>query len=172
MRSYEIILRHLKGEKPQEACARRVDSALGELWRTKKKKKKAQVPATVADMQWRGYQDLGTENFGMPLVASGYNPYWGDGMPLGVDASYVTPFGAMPFMGYPPGPFDVPFGGGMFPQDPFAAQTYMMPAVPKDLSELGMGMVQRPPGMNREEIEVQKADIRHKRGMDRFNESY
>ncbi|XP_042380736.1 E3 ubiquitin ligase PQT3-like isoform X1 [Zingiber officinale] len=121
-------------------------------------------------MQWRGYQDLGTENFGMPLVASGYNPYWGDGMPLGVDASYVTPFGAMPFMGYPPGPFDVPFGGGMLPQDPFAAQTYMMPAVPRDLSELGMGMVQRPPGLNREEIEVRKADIRHKRGMDRFNE--
>ncbi|XP_042380741.1 uncharacterized protein LOC121973278 isoform X3 [Zingiber officinale] len=40
----------------------------------------------------------------------------------------------------------------------------------RDLSELGMGMVQRPPGLNREEIEVRKADIRHKRGMDRFNE--
>ncbi|KAG6473078.1 hypothetical protein ZIOFF_066985 [Zingiber officinale] len=135
----------------------------------KKKNKKAQVPATVADMQWRGYQDLGAESFGMPLVASGYNPYWGSGMSLVVDASYVTPFGAMPFMGYPPGPFDVPFGGGMFPQDPFSAQSYMMPAAPRDLSELGMGMGQRPPGMNRKEIESRKADIRHQRGMDRLN---
>ncbi|XP_074579444.1 E3 ubiquitin ligase PARAQUAT TOLERANCE 3-like [Curcuma longa] len=140
----------------------------------KKKKKKARVPATVSDMQWRGYQDLGAENFGMPFAASGYNPYWGSGMPLGVDASYVTPFGApMPYMGYPPGPFDVSFGGGMFSQDPFAAQAHMMPAVPRDLSQFGvgsMGMGQRPPGMNREEIEARKADIRHKRGMDQLNE--
>ncbi|XP_074567368.1 E3 ubiquitin ligase PARAQUAT TOLERANCE 3-like [Curcuma longa] len=140
----------------------------------KKKKKKARVPATVADMQWRGYPDVGAENFGMPLAASGYNPYWGGGMPLGVDASYMAPFGApIPFMGYPPGPFDVPFGGGMFPQDPFAAQAYMMPTVPRDLSELGMGsmgMPQGAPGISREEMEARKADIKRKREMDRLNE--
>ncbi|KAG6469413.1 hypothetical protein ZIOFF_074130 [Zingiber officinale] len=140
----------------------------------KKKKKKARVPAPVTDMQWRGYPDVGAENFGMPLAASGYNPYWGGGMPLGVDASYMAPFGApMPFMGYPPGPFDVPYGGGMFPQDPFAAQAYMMPTIPRDLSELGMGsmgMAQGAPGMSREEIEARKVDIKRKREIDRLNE--
>lgn len=82
-------------------------------------------------MQWRSYQDLGAENYGMPLPASSYNPYWSGGMPMGVDG-YMAPFGgAMPFMGYTPGPFDIPYGGGIFPQDPFAAQGFMMPAVPR-----------------------------------------
>ncbi|RWW20050.1 hypothetical protein GW17_00015857 [Ensete ventricosum] len=85
----------------------------------------------AADMQWKSYQDLGAENYGMPLAASGYNPYWAGGMPMGVDG-YMAPFGgAMPFMGYTPGPFDIPYGGGIFPQDPFAAQAFMMPAVPR-----------------------------------------
>ncbi|RZS12653.1 hypothetical protein BHM03_00044136 [Ensete ventricosum] len=97
----------------------------------KKKKKKARLPGTAADMQWKSYQDLGAENYGMPLAASGYNPYWAGGMPMGVDG-YMAPFGgAMPFMGYTPGPFDIPYGGGIFPQDPFAAQAFMMPAVPR-----------------------------------------
>ncbi|WOK91578.1 hypothetical protein Cni_G00269 [Canna indica] len=144
----------------------------------KKKKKKARLPGAAADMQWRGYQDIGAENFGMPLAASGYNPYWAGGMPMGVDAAYMAPFGGpMPFMGYTPGPFDVPFGGGMFPQDPFAVQAYMMPPVPgcpinRDLSELSMGgsinMSQGPPGMSREE--ARKADIRRKREMERLSE--
>ncbi|CAD5189912.1 unnamed protein product [Musa acuminata subsp. malaccensis] len=139
----------------------------------KKKKKKARLPGTAGDMQWRAYQDPGAENFGMPVAASGYNPYWAGGMPLGVDG-YMAPFGGpMPFMGYAPGPFDVPFGGGIFPQDPFAAQGFMMPAVPRDLSELGMGsmgMKQGPPGMSRDDFDARKADLRRKREMERFSQ--
>ncbi|URE15417.1 DWNN [Musa troglodytarum] len=140
----------------------------------KKKKKKARLPGTAGDMQWRAYQDPGAENFGMPVAASGYNPYWAGGMPLGVDG-YMAPFGGpMPFMGYAPGPFDVPFGGGIFPQDPFAAQAFMMPAVPRDLSELGMGsmgMKQGPPSMSRDDFDARKADLRRKREMERFSQS-
>ncbi|URE15418.1 DWNN [Musa troglodytarum] len=139
----------------------------------KKKKKKARLPGTAGDMQWRAYQDPGAENFGMPVAASGYNPYWAGGMPLGVDG-YMAPFGGpMPFMGYAPGPFDVPFGGGIFPQDPFAAQAFMMPAVPRDLSELGMGsmgMKQGPPSMSRDDFDARKADLRRKREMERFSQ--
>ncbi|URE15414.1 DWNN [Musa troglodytarum] len=141
----------------------------------KKKKKKARLPGTAGDMQWRAYQDPGAENFGMPVAASGYNPYWAGGMPLGVDG-YMAPFGGpMPFMGYAPGPFDVPFGGGIFPQDPFAAQAFMMPAVPRDLSELGMGsmgMKQGPPSMSRDDFDARKADLRRKREMERFSQSF
>ncbi|KAG6525052.1 hypothetical protein ZIOFF_015004 [Zingiber officinale] len=138
----------------------------------KKKKKKPGIPITAADMQC---QDFGTGNFGMSLAASGYNPYWAGGMPLGVDPSYMAPYGGpMPFMGYAPGPFEVPFAGGMFPQDPFAAQPFMMPPVPRNISELGMtsmvGMGQRPPpGMRREETDTRKADTRHKREMDQIS---
>ncbi|XP_042457868.1 E3 ubiquitin ligase PQT3-like isoform X1 [Zingiber officinale] len=138
----------------------------------KKKKKKPGIPITAADMQC---QDFGTGNFGMSLAASGYNPYWAGGMPLGVDPSYMAPYGGpMPFMGYAPGPFEVPFTGGMFPQDPFAAQPFMMPPVPRNISELGMtsmvGMGQRPPpGMRREETDTRKADTRHKREMDQIS---
>lgn len=84
-------------------------------------------------MQWRNYQDMGVENFGgMPLAASSYNPYWAGGMPMGMDPYMAAPLaGAMPFMGYAPGPFDVPFGGAILPQDPFVAPGYMMPAVPR-----------------------------------------
>ncbi|THU62087.1 hypothetical protein C4D60_Mb01t01460 [Musa balbisiana] len=130
----------------------------------------------AADMQWRSYQDLGAENYGMPLPASSYNPYWSGGMPMGVDG-YMAPFGgAMPFMGYTPGPFDIPYGGGIFPQDPFAAQGFMMPAVPRDLSELnmgGMGMNQNQghSGMSRDDFEARKAaDLRRKREMERLRE--
>nr|XP_009396010.1 PREDICTED: uncharacterized protein LOC103981128 isoform X1 [Musa acuminata subsp. malaccensis] len=139
----------------------------------KKKKKKARLVAHDADMQWRAYQDLGSENYGMPLAVSGYNPYWTGGMPLGV-GNYMAPYGGpMPYMGYTPGPYDVPFGGGNFPQDPFAAQSYMMPVLPRDLSELrmgSMGMNQEPSGMSREEFEARKADLRHKHEMERLNE--
>ncbi|RWW69242.1 hypothetical protein BHE74_00023176 [Ensete ventricosum] len=106
-----------------------------------------------ADMQWRAYQDLGSENYGMPLAVSGYNPYWTGGIPLGV-GNYMAPYGGpMSYMGYTPGPFDVPFGGGNFPQDPFAAQSYMMPVFP-----------------SREEYEARKADLRRKHEMERLNE--
>ncbi|KAJ8486185.1 hypothetical protein OPV22_018670 [Ensete ventricosum] len=139
----------------------------------KKKKKKAHLVAHDADMQWRAYQDLGSENYGMPLAVSGYNPYWTGGIPLGV-GNYMAPYGGpMSYMGYTPGPFDVPFGGGNFPQDPFAAQSYMMPVFPRDLSELGMGsmgMNQGPSGMSREEYEARKADLRRKHEMERLNE--
>ncbi|URD76631.1 DWNN [Musa troglodytarum] len=139
----------------------------------KKKKKKARLPGTAADMQWRSYQDLGAENYGMPFAASGYTPYWSGGMPMGVDG-YMAPFGgAMPFMGYTPGPFDIPYGGGIFPQDPFPAQGFMMPAVPRDLSGLNMGMNQNqgPSGMRRDDFEARKAaDLRRKREMERLRE--
>lgn len=81
-------------------------------------------------MQWRGFQDLGAENYaGMPLGPAAYNSYWGGGMPMGIDG-FMPPFGcAMPYMGYAPGPFDVPFGG-MLPPDPFAGQGYMIPPFP------------------------------------------
>ncbi|RZR98267.1 hypothetical protein BHM03_00027584 [Ensete ventricosum] len=130
----------------------------------KKKKKKAHLVAhgwfvylrfikSNADMQWRAYQDLGSENYGMPLAVSGYNPYWTGGIPLGV-GNYMAPYGGpMSYMGYTPGPFDVPFGGGNFPQDPFAAQSYMMPVFP-----------------SREEYEARKADLRRKHEMERLNE--
>ncbi|XP_072989084.1 E3 ubiquitin ligase PARAQUAT TOLERANCE 3-like isoform X2 [Typha latifolia] len=141
----------------------------------KKKKKKTRLPGSASDMQWRNYQDIGAENFaGMPFAASGYNQYWHGGMPLGIEG-YMAPFGGpMPYMGYTPGPFDVPFGGGIMPHDPFVAQGYMMPPhVPRDLSELAvssMGMNMGPPVMSREEFEARKADLRRKREMERLNE--
>ncbi|CAL9750984.1 unnamed protein product [Musa acuminata subsp. burmannicoides] len=142
----------------------------------KKKKKKARLPGTAADMQWRSYQDLGAENYGMPLPPPGYNPHWSGGMPMGVDG-YMAPFGgAMPFMGYTPGPFDIPYGGGIFPQDPFVAQGFMMPAVPRDFSELNMGSMgmnqnQGPSGMSRDDFGARKAaDLRRKREMERLRE--
>lgn len=84
-----------------------------------------------ADMQWRSYQDLGAESYAsMPMAPSAYNPYWVGGMPMGMDG-YMAPYaGTMPYMGYAPGPFDVPFAG-MLPQDPFAAQGYMLPVGPQ-----------------------------------------
>ncbi|KAH7653125.1 E3 ubiquitin-protein ligase RBBP6 protein [Dioscorea alata] len=144
----------------------------------KKKKKKKTRPlgsaGTGADMQWRSYQDLGAESYAsMPMAPSAYNPYWVGGMPMGMDG-YMAPYaGTMPYMGYAPGPFDVPFGG-MLPQDPFAAQGYMLPVGPqRDLSELGMagvGMNQGPLMMSREEFEARKADFRRKREMERVSE--
>ncbi|XP_074590440.1 LOW QUALITY PROTEIN: E3 ubiquitin ligase PQT3-like [Curcuma longa] len=168
-----------KGPKSPE-CASVVSDVVQEKQITgeqgkKKKKKKAGIPITAADTQWQGYQDLGAGNFGMSLAASGYNPYWAGGMPLGVDPAYMAPYGGpMPFMGYAPGPFEVPFTGGMLPQDPFAAQAFMMPPVPRNISELGMtSMVgmgqQRPLRMRREETEAGKADTRRKREMDQIS---
>ncbi|XP_020103821.1 E3 ubiquitin ligase PQT3-like isoform X2 [Ananas comosus] len=141
----------------------------------KKKKKKARLPGSAVDVQWRNYQDMGVENFGgMPLAASSYNPYWAGGMPMGMDPYMAAPLaGAMPFMGYAPGPFDVPFGGAILPQDPFVAPGYMMPAVPRDLSELAIGsmaMNMGPPVMRREEMEARRADLRRKREFERLSE--
>ncbi|EHA8586425.1 E3 ubiquitin ligase PQT3-like [Cocos nucifera] len=139
----------------------------------KKKKKKTRMAGNASDMQWRTYQDFGAENFaGMPLAASGYNPYWaGSGIPFGVDGYMASFTGPMQYMGYTPGPFDVPFGGGILPQDPFAAQSYVMPVVPRDLSELGIGGMNQGLGyLTREEFEARKADLRWKREMDRPNE--
>ncbi|XP_010917745.1 E3 ubiquitin ligase PQT3-like [Elaeis guineensis] len=139
----------------------------------KKKKKKTRLAGNASDMQWRPYQDFGSENFvGMSLAPSGYNPYWaGGGMPMGVDGYMASFTGPMQYMGYAPGPFDVPFGGGILQQDPFAAQSYMMPVVPRDLSELGIGgMTQGPGYLTREEVEAKKAELRRKREMDRLHE--
>jgi E3 ubiquitin-protein ligase RBBP6 len=86
----------------------------------------------TAEEQWKNFQDFGTENFsGMPLGPTGaFNPYWGGGVPLPMDYMNAPFPGPMPYMGYPPGPFD-PFGGGVLPQDPFMPPGYMMPGVPR-----------------------------------------
>ncbi|RZC52323.1 hypothetical protein C5167_020746 [Papaver somniferum] len=143
----------------------------------KKKKKKAVLPINGADMQWRTPQDLGYENHMMPFPPAACNPYWG-GMPLGMEGYMGAPYmgnmgnmGNIPYMGYNPGPFDVPFGG-MIPQDPFGGQGYMMPVVPpqRDLAEIALGSSQAPPIMSREEFEARKADLRRKREMERRSE--
>ncbi|XP_062205016.1 E3 ubiquitin ligase PARAQUAT TOLERANCE 3-like isoform X2 [Phragmites australis] len=139
----------------------------------KKKKKKARAPGN-AEEQWKNYQDFGVENFaGMPLgPTGGFNPYWGGGVPLPMDYMGAPFPGPMPYMSYPPGPFD-PFGGGVLPQDPFMPPGYMMPGVCRDLSELAvnpMGINMGPPVMGREEFDPRKPDHRRRREMDRYNE--
>ena len=68
---------------------------------------------------------LGPSAYNPPAA---YNPYW-TGIQPGMEG-YMGPFaGAMPYMPYGMGPLDMAFGGVM-PQDPFAAQGYMMPVVP------------------------------------------
>ncbi|KAG0503877.1 hypothetical protein HPP92_003949 [Vanilla planifolia] len=137
----------------------------------KKKKRKVRSLTGVADMQWKGFQELGAENYAGMQMAPAYNPaYWAGGMPVGMDG-YMPPFpGAMPYMGYAPGPFDVPFGG-ILPHDPYVTQGYMMPGFPqRDLAELGMngfGMNQGPPLMSRDEFDSRKAEMRRKRDMER-----
>ncbi|PNT69231.1 hypothetical protein BRADI_3g51617v3 [Brachypodium distachyon] len=159
----EVI--HVAKESPQKLPA-------GEQAVKKKKKKKVRAPGN-GEEQWRNYQDFGAENFGgMPLGPTGvFNPYWGGGMPLPMDYMGAPFPGPMPYMGYPPGPFD-PFGGGVLPQDPFMPPGYMMPTVPRDLSELAvnnMGMNMGPPVVRRDEFEPRKPDGR-RREMDLFNE--
>ncbi|KAI4981114.1 hypothetical protein ZWY2020_021599 [Hordeum vulgare] len=145
----------------------------GEQAIKKKKKKKMRAPGNVEEQWNNNYQDFGPENFaGMPLgPQGGFNPYWGGGMPLPMDYMGAPFPGPMPYMGYPPpGPFD-PFGGGVLPQDPFMPPAYMMPTVPRDLSELAvnsMGMNMGPPVVRRDEFEPRKPDGR-RREMDRFN---
>ncbi|KAK1258782.1 hypothetical protein QJS04_geneDACA018693 [Acorus gramineus] len=132
----------------------------------KKKKKKTSIVPNAADMQWRNFQDFGAE--AMPMGPNGYNPYWG-GMQWGGMDPYMTYQASMPFMGYTPGPFDVPFVGAL-PQDPFRGPGYMYPVLPqRDLAELGMGSVNSgpvPPRMSREHFEARKMDQR--RGMQRL----
>ncbi|CAM0944739.1 unnamed protein product [Alopecurus aequalis] len=139
----------------------------------KKKKKKKVRALGNAEEQWNNnYPDFGAENFaGMPMGPTGnFNPYWAGGMPLPMDYMGAPFPGPMPYMGYPPGPFD-PFGGGVLPQDPFMPPGYMMPPIPRDLSELAvnnMGMNMGPPVGRRDEFEHRKPDGR-RREMDRFN---
>ncbi|KAH9777162.1 E3 ubiquitin ligase PQT3-like [Citrus sinensis] len=143
-----------------------------------KKKKKKKVRAPANDLQWKTPQDLAAESCMMPLGPSAYNPpaaynpYW-TGIQPGMEG-YMGPFaGAMPYMPYGMGPLDMAFGGVM-PQEPFAAQGYMMPVVPpqRDLAEFGMGMGMNVPPhiMSREEFEARKADVRRKRENERRGE--
>lgn len=141
----------------------------------KKKKKKIRAPGN-AEEQWKNFQDFGAENFsGMPLGPTGaFNPYWGGGVPLPMDYMGAPFPGPMPYMGYPPapGPFD-PFVTGVLPQDPFMPPGYMMPGVPRDLSELAvnpMGINMGPPLVSREEFDPRKPDHRRRHEMDRFSE--
>ncbi|KAF8672578.1 hypothetical protein HU200_049264 [Digitaria exilis] len=170
--------KYVKEDKPVEVAPVAKDSQeklpAGEqaLAVKKKKKKKARAPGN-ADEQWKNFQDFGAENFaGMPLGPTGaFNPYWGGGVPLPMDYMGAPFPGPMPYMGYPPAPFD-PFGGGVLPQDPFMPPGYMMPGVPRDLSELAvnpMGINMGPPIVGREEFDPRKPDHRRRREMDRFN---
>ncbi|XP_068636293.1 E3 ubiquitin ligase PQT3-like isoform X2 [Aristolochia californica] len=138
----------------------------------KKKKKKLRAPASSVDLPWRTPQDLAAENYAMSFGASAYNPYWSGGMQWGTDGLMGPYGGAMPYMGYTPGPFDLPFGGFM-PQDPFGGQGYnMMPVVPpqRGLAEFGMGSTPVPPVMSREEFEARKADLRRRHEIERRGE--
>ncbi|WVZ59051.1 hypothetical protein U9M48_009255 [Paspalum notatum var. saurae] len=166
-----------KEDKPVEVTPVARDSQeklpAGDQAVKKKKKKKPRAPGN-AEEQWKNFQDFGPENFsGMPLGPTGaFNPYWAGGMPLPMDYMGAPFPGPMPYMGYPPGPFD-PFGAGVLPQDPFMPPGYMMPGVPRDLSELAvnpMGINMGPPIMSREEFDPRKPDHRRRREMDRLNE--
>ncbi|CAH9114151.1 unnamed protein product [Cuscuta europaea] len=126
----------------------------------KKKKKKPRMPSTVAEMQWRASQDMGAENYMMPMGP--YNPYWA-GMQPGMDG-FGGPFpGPMPYMNYGFGPLDVPFGP-MVPPNPFGGQSCMLPPfVPPQRDQAIMGFNAGPPIMSREEFEARKADLKRKR---------
>lgn len=136
----------------------------------KKKKKKARVPVNAADIQWKSTQDLAAENYMMPMDPT-YAPYW-NGMQPGMDG-FINPYaGAMPYMGYGYNTLDMPFGG-VLPQGPFGAPSYMLPVVPpqRDLADFGMGLNAAPPVMSREEFEARKADLRRRRESERRGES-
>ncbi|KAM7494063.1 hypothetical protein LguiB_028672 [Lonicera macranthoides] len=128
----------------------------------KKKKKKAGLPTSDAEMQWRASQDFAAKNYMVPppMGPSPYNnPYWNGIQQPGMDG-FMGPYagGAMPYLGYGMGAMDAPFGG-VFPQDPFGSQGYMLPFVPphRDLAELAMGAFNGgPPFMRREEFEARK----------------
>lgn len=83
-----------------------------------------------ADLQWKTPHDFGGENYMMPMgpPPPSYNPYWNGMQPCmdGFMAPYAAP---MQMISYGPGPFDMPFVGGMS-QDPFGMQGYTMPVVP------------------------------------------
>ncbi|KAL5077772.1 hypothetical protein RYX36_016756 [Vicia faba] len=137
----------------------------------KKKKKKVRMPAN--DIQWKTPHDFGGENYIMPMgpPPPSYNPYWNGMQPCmdGFMAPYAAP---MQMMGYGPGPFDMPFAGGLS-QDPFGMQGgYMMPVAPphRDFTEFGMGMNVPPPVMNRDEFDARNANLRRKHENERCGE--
>lgn len=79
-------------------------------------------------MQWRGPQDMGPENYMMPMGPSAYNPYWNPMQP-GLDG-FMPPYGGpMPYMGYGLNPMDVAFGGGL-PHDRFVGPGCILPYGP------------------------------------------
>ncbi|XP_071685930.1 E3 ubiquitin ligase PARAQUAT TOLERANCE 3-like [Rutidosis leptorrhynchoides] len=150
----------------------------------KKKKKKVNMPS-AAEMQWRASQEFAPENYIMPPGHNNpyNNPYWNGmqpGMPPGMHPG-MDPFMAHQYGGMPPymgggggygfgGPMDVPFGGGMFPQDPFGAPGLMMPPfIPpqRDLAEFGMGMNGGGPPMSREAFEARRAELKRKRDFEK-----
>ncbi|KAF9605601.1 hypothetical protein IFM89_017944 [Coptis chinensis] len=132
----------------------------------KKKKKKTPFPVNAAELQWRVSQNFAAENYMMPPAHSAYNPYW-SGIQIGMDGYMAPPYPvAMPYMGYAPGPFDVPLGG-VFPQNAFGGQRYPMPALPPQRDPSFNPMPSR---MIREEPEARKADIKRKREKDRHGQ--
>ncbi|XP_010540822.1 PREDICTED: E3 ubiquitin-protein ligase RBBP6-like isoform X2 [Tarenaya hassleriana] len=137
-----------------------------------KKKKKKKVRAATPGLQWSGLQDLSADHM-MPMAPYAFNPLWASGQP-GADV-FMGPYpGLMPYMGYGPGPLDMPFGGVIPPAPgPFGPPGLMFPPIPphRDLAELGRGMMNMPPPvMSREEFEARKANLRRKREMERRGE--
>lgn len=138
----------------------------------KKKKKKARMPLNAAEMQWRATQDLAAENYMMSMAPAAYNPYW-TGIQPGMEA-FMPPYaGPVPYMGFGMSPLDMPFGGVVPPQDPFAGQGCMLPFGPpqRDLADFGMGFSAGPPLMSREEFEARKSELKRKRETERRGES-
>ncbi|KAI5409766.1 E3 ubiquitin ligase PQT3-like isoform X2 [Lathyrus oleraceus] len=137
-----------------------------------RKKKKKKVRMLTDDLQWKTPHDFGGENYMMPMgpPPPSYNPYWNGMQPCmdGFMAPYAAP---MQMMSYGPGPFDMPFVGGIS-QDPFGMQGYTMPVVPphRDFAEFGIGMNVPPPVMNREEFDARNANLRRKHENERWGE--
>ncbi|KAL8103179.1 E3 ubiquitin ligase PARAQUAT TOLERANCE 3-like isoform X2 [Apium graveolens] len=134
----------------------------------KKKKKKPRMPS---EMQWTASQEFAAENYMMP-IGPAFNPYWSNIQP-GIEG-FGGPFaGPMPCMGYGLGPMPMEFPyGGHFPQDPYGPPVNMIPFPPqRNFGGYGMGFNGRPPVMSKKEFEARKADLMHKRELERRMDS-
>ncbi|XP_052171740.1 E3 ubiquitin ligase PQT3-like isoform X2 [Diospyros lotus] len=126
----------------------------------KKKKKKAHFSVNATELEWKNSQDHAA-NYMMNQGHAAYDPYC-SGTLAGMEG-YAALYGSsLPYMGYSLGPLDIPFG--IYPQDPFLEQGYMMPPVPsdRDVADFGGHLNAGPPIMTKEDFEAQKANMRRK----------
>lgn len=131
----------------------------------KKKKKRARQLSTTNEMQWRASQDFGAEGCMLPYAApTAYNSW--SGAQWGPEA-YMACNGGVPYMGYGPNPFDMPFNGQIMPTDMYGAQGYMpgfVPPVQREYMDYGMGNYNSAhPVLSREEFEARQAEQRRKK---------